>query len=81
MNGGNCTAPNYCTCSEEWTGFNCTQGLMSHCVPNIVINTPFILPAVCQPECENGGECTAPDNCTCAPGWRGPTCSEGKNVF
>ena len=22
-NGGNCTAPDYCTCPPEWTGYDC----------------------------------------------------------
>ena len=27
FNGGNCTSPGKCTCSPEWTGDNCTQGI------------------------------------------------------
>ena len=23
LNGGNCTAPDFCTCTDEWTGFDC----------------------------------------------------------
>ena len=34
--------------------------------------------AVCSPECQNGGECTAPGQCTCTNEWEGPGCVERK---
>ncbi len=29
----------------------------------------------CQPPCQNGGTCTAPDTCDCSAGWEGQDCS------
>lgn len=34
--------------------------------------------AVCSSNCYNGGICTAPNTCLCAPGWTGPTCAIGR---
>lgn len=34
--------------------------------------------AICSFNCYNGGICTAPNTCLCAPGWTGPTCTVGK---
>ncbi|CAF4175199.1 unnamed protein product, partial [Adineta steineri] len=28
----------------------------------------------CSPSCQNGGNCTAPNTCTCVNGWTGETC-------
>lgn len=33
------------------------------------------LSATCAKICENGGVCTAPDVCTCSPGWTGDDCT------
>ncbi|XP_074976598.1 epidermal growth factor-like protein 7 isoform X3 [Caretta caretta] len=30
--------------------------------------------AICRVPCQNGGSCSAPDRCTCPPGWRGKSC-------
>ncbi|XP_038230435.1 epidermal growth factor-like protein 7 isoform X2 [Dermochelys coriacea] len=30
--------------------------------------------AICRLPCQNGGSCSAPDRCSCAPGWRGKSC-------
>ena len=32
---------------------------------------------MCTHVCQNGGICSAPDNCTCSSGWTGSTCKEG----
>ncbi|ESP01183.1 hypothetical protein LOTGIDRAFT_238308 [Lottia gigantea] len=29
----------------------------------------------CRPRCKNGGTCTAPNQCQCKPGYKGPTCT------
>ena len=34
--------------------------------------------AECAGGCQNGGTCTLPDVCTCAPGWTGTNCELGK---
>ena len=35
--------------------------------------------AICDMiECENGGTCSAPDECSCTAGWSGDTCAQGK---
>ena len=33
--------------------------------------------ATCSNPCQNGGNCTAPDTCTCDMGWTGVQCEEG----
>ncbi|XP_073170880.1 epidermal growth factor-like protein 7 isoform X4 [Lepidochelys kempii] len=33
--------------------------------------------AICRVPCQNGGSCSAPDRCTCPPGWRGKSCQTG----
>ncbi|TFK08455.1 solute carrier family 12 member 8 [Platysternon megacephalum] len=30
--------------------------------------------AICRLPCQNGGSCSAPDRCTCPPGWMGKSC-------
>ena len=37
--------------------------------------------AVCTPECQNGGTCSSPGVCTCAPGWEGSRCGIGNFCF
>ena len=41
----------------------------------------YLYTAVCEPPCENGGSCALPENCTCAEGWRGDTCTEGGYII
>ena len=38
----------------------------------------FILVAVCNPECINGGSCDYPDECNCTEGWSGRLCDKRK---
>ena len=33
--------------------------------------------AICDPVCENGGTCTAPDTCVCPPEYSGEQCQRG----
>ena len=33
--------------------------------------TLFLLIAVCDPSCQNGGSCLSPNTCTCLPGYTG----------
>ena len=33
--------------------------------------------AQCTGGCQNGGTCSSPDVCTCAPGWAGSDCGTG----
>ena len=40
-----------------------------------------VIIAICTKACENGGTCTAPDNCSCVAGWTGPQCTNGINVW
>lgn len=92
LNGGICVSKDKCNCVQTpslnyqvhqkatksltgWTGSDCsipicTQGFFD----------PFCtdLPQAPAGEgcyrCSNGGNCTAPDVCTCAPGWTGYDC-------
>ena len=41
----------------------------------------FVYTAVCNPLCENGGECTAPGVCSCTSEWTGEYCQIGKQVI
>ena len=35
-------------------------------------------PAVCQPPCQNGGNCTFPGQCSCLAEWEGTRCEQGE---
>ena len=39
----------------------------------------YAMSAICDMiECENGGTCSAPNECSCPAGWSGDTCAQGK---
>ena len=40
----------------------------------------FVYTAVCNPLCENGGECTAPGVCSCTSEWTGEYCQIGQQI-
>ena len=41
--------------------------------------TLYAMSAICDMiECENGGTCSAPNECSCPAGWSGDTCAQGK---
>jgi hypothetical protein len=61
-----------------WTGFNGSDCSIPVCVQGIFDPTcTGVTPGGegCY-RCKNGGICTAPDICTCPPGWRGYDCTE-----
>ena len=37
----------------------------------------MLFAAVCDPPCQNGGQCFLPGQCTCPPGWEGDLCEIG----
>ena len=37
----------------------------------------YVFTAVCDPLCQNGGQCLLPGQCTCPPGWLGNLCEIG----
>ena len=37
-NGGNCTAPDYCTCPPEWTGYNCETPVCTAVANDVIIS-------------------------------------------
>ena len=41
----------------------------------------IIFLAVCEPVCENGGTCTAPNTCDCTDGYSGDTCQTGNSYI
>ena len=44
------------------------------CTHARVISFLRLPPAVCTPDCSNGGNCTEPNTCQCGPGWSGDRC-------
>lgn len=81
-----------CRCHEGWHSLNCSQcspssdpcgefaactstshGQSCHCLPGYG-NVPPCLP-VCTQGCDNG-QCVRPDECKCATGFGGASCSE-----
>ena len=39
----------------------------------------FFFLARCDPPCQNGGHCSAPNRCTCPNRWQGKHCERGTN--
>lgn len=67
--------------STGWTGPDCSIAI---CVQGYFDSTCSAVPPVATGvasagvgcyRCSNGGNCTAPDTCTCAPGWAGYDCT------
>ena len=91
MNGGFCKAKDTCSCPRffsrlhrkhkgirsGWTGFNGTDCSIPMCKQGVF--DPLCQDVTSGGEgcfrCKNGGNCTSPDVCTCAPGWTGVDCS------
>ena len=131
-NNGSCIGPDTCTCSDGYSGFDCSTPLCRHLQPSGAVTSclnsgfcvrkdfcncvqvdsvlwtvhpecnrgitgwtgsdctmpicvqgyydPFCTDLLQAPggegcfRCANGGNCTAPDVCTCAPGWTGYDC-------
>ena len=40
----------------------------------------FVAIAQCSGGCQNGGTCTSPGVCICAPGWTGTNCGVGETI-
>ena len=89
-NGGNCTAPEHCTCAPGWGAPDCTQPICARqlcsarqvctgpdtcsCIPGYT-GLPDCTTPLCVQQCEHGGVCVAPDTCFCQPGWFDPNCT------
>jgi len=86
---GSCSAPNVCTCSDGYDGalcenynclkYGCVRGTCesaSNCVCETGWTNSSCNIAICNPGCENGGNCYAPDKCDCSTtnGWSGEYC-------
>ena len=80
-NGGTCVSPQQCSCLLGWTGDGChTRECAHYSMFNPcgqLVTPPSPPPAVCSPDCGNGGTCVGPNNCSCLTGWTGDTCSQG----
>ena len=44
---------------------------------NVPTYTICLILDICDPACENGGTCTAPDTCECLAGYSGDRCENG----
>ena len=79
QNGGNCSAPDVCDCATGYVGDHCQTGEFQ-CVWSKILssNKSVHCLAVCDPECQNGGTCSAPDVCDCATGYVGDSCQTGE---
>ncbi|CAM9590953.1 unnamed protein product, partial [Sphacelaria rigidula] len=53
-NGGSCLAPDTCSCSDGWDGFDCETPICRHLQPSGAVSS-----------CQNGGICAAKDDCSC----------------
>ena len=53
-NGGSCIAPDYCTCSDGWGGYDCNTPLCRHLQADGTVSS-----------CSNGGVCINRDDCHC----------------
>uniref|UniRef100_A0A7S2SRM0 EGF-like domain-containing protein n=1 Tax=Rhizochromulina marina TaxID=1034831 RepID=A0A7S2SRM0_9STRA len=54
-NQGSCVAPDECTCTDGWSGFDCTVPVCRH----------LQQPSGAITGCLYGGQCVAPDKCEC----------------
>ena len=79
QNGGNCTEPDTCVCAVGYTGDRCQTRMFLYLffTKHFDIFMLNIILAVCDPVCENGGNCTEPDTCMCAVGYTGDGCLTG----
>ncbi|XP_078251223.1 sushi, von Willebrand factor type A, EGF and pentraxin domain-containing protein 1 isoform X2 [Rhinoraja longicauda] len=88
QNGGICSRPNTCTCSEGWMGRFCeTPICILPCLNGGLCSGPYQCDcpqgwigsrchlAVCQTPCLNGGRCIRPNRCQCFSIWSGSDCS------
>ena len=59
----------------NWSWFTAYKFLFCNVLTiyNAILHT-----AQCTGGCQNGGTCTSPDVCTCAPGWTGSDCGTGE---
>ncbi|XP_071963390.1 uncharacterized protein [Antedon mediterranea] len=60
-------------CTNNYGGFECSclsgyeLSMLTECLP------------VCQPQCQNNGQCTGPNNCDCPEGYDGSRCQHDVN--
>ena len=71
-------------CAEEALSFGATGDVLTRYTETTAATAtafaygfaPGMPPSpVCAAPCVNGGQCTAPNTCTCLPGYAGPTCA------
>jgi len=92
LNGGTCVSKDFCECVQSdstlyemhvdsprgptgWTGTDCSipMCVQGHFDPFCTTSPQAPAGEGCY-RCANGGNCTAPDVCSCAPGWTGYDC-------
>lgn len=55
-------------------------GITARMVTNLIgysLRIKFVTAAVCDPPCQNGGDCLAPGHCSCPISWGGDRCETG----
>lgn len=76
---GQCVGLNQCECEDGWEGSICNQRMYIIAMSlGFIVNAACTCPANCTDLCQNGGECIAPDQCSCTSGWSGDFCEQRK---
>uniref|UniRef100_K1PLN0 Megakaryocyte-associated tyrosine-protein kinase n=1 Tax=Magallana gigas TaxID=29159 RepID=K1PLN0_MAGGI len=90
QNGGYCSSPNYCQCSNAYTGPYCNQAVCDPpCLNGGTCASPKVCSCpsgqykgsqcqtpICTPDCENGGTCVSPGKCACKQTFIGDRCQD-----
>lgn len=77
-NNGTCDSPDHCSCTEGWTGYDCSIPIEKktlHCGPGYIVNDNGECEVTCVQDCGLHGKCKYPDTCECDAGWYDTNCT------